>query len=237
MKVNIALVFLGAVAASAIALPAQAATVFSTTVKGGGPIAYQIKELDVNGQLYNVDFDHGVFDPSSSLNPATASVYNGVFPTLPPAISATETPLQRANRIGAAILAVLATPTSLVNYDAAGNITTRTGSIPSITQVIERINTITTPWTFGGQTPSELYIPVSDNPTSVEHLTAYCVIPGGCQEAGTGRNPANDLMYAKFTPVTVTGTVPTPALIPGLLGMGLAALRKKKQAVSVAQEA
>lgn len=35
-----------------------------------------------------------------------------------------------------------------------------------------------------------------------------------------------------------TGTpIPTPALLPGLIGMGLAAMRKKKQAAEVAQEA
>ncbi len=46
-------------------------------------------------------------------------------------------------------------------------------------------------------------------------------------------------MYAKWTPSTGNNPpgVPTPALIPGLLGMGLAAMRKKQQAAIVAQEA
>jgi hypothetical protein len=45
----------------------------------------------------------------------------------------------------------------------------------------------------------------------------------------------NQPVYAVFSAVPPTA-IPTPALLPGLIGMGLAAMRKKKQAAEVAQE-
>ncbi len=59
MKVNFSLVLLGAVAASAIALPAQAATVFGTTKKNVDNVstvlpaaAYRIEGVAYNGVTY-----------------------------------------------------------------------------------------------------------------------------------------------------------------------------------------
>jgi hypothetical protein len=40
----------------------------------------------------------------------------------------------------------------------------------------------------------------------------------------------NQPVYAVFTEVPTSTAVPTPALLPGLVGLGVAALRKKKQA-------
>jgi hypothetical protein len=47
------------------------------------------------------------------------------------------------------------------------------------------------------------------------------------------QNGTDNLLYAQYMEVP-GNTVPTPALLPGLLGLGLAALRKKQQAEAVA---
>jgi len=40
-----------------------------------------------------------------------------------------------------------------------------------------------------------------------------------------------------FTPDPTAAVVPTPALLPGLVGIGIAAIRKRKQAVAVSKDA
>jgi hypothetical protein len=215
MKVNIALVFLGAVTASAIALPAQAATVNKTT--STSTIATSITGVDVGGTLYNIDFDKRAF----------TTVYAGLINTTPddrnvlPLPGGTPDPtaagdLQRFNlakNLGNAILVAL---------NAEG-----------ITQIFDA--------TAGSNNLTQFYIPYTKNTNTgqtSENLVAICVVPGTVACTGQSFSNTDNLMYAKWTPAT--GNVPaapTPALIPGLMGMGLAALRKKKQAAIVVQEA
>jgi hypothetical protein len=230
MKVNISLVFLGAVAASAIALPAQAATVFTTTTKNASitsppesfspAAAYRIEGVSIAGSstLYNVDFNHGTFESSSVTDPNDSSVYNDILPTLPPAISLTETAAQRANRIGSGILSALQT---------AG-----------IGHVIER----TSSTTFGRDIVREFFIPFAqrtDPGQLSDNLVAFCTIPlppqapNPCDTTTQFKNKNANIMYATFTAANSGPNIPTPALIPGLLGMGLAAMRKKQQAAAV----
>jgi hypothetical protein len=203
MKVNFSLVLLGAVAASAIALPAQAATVRTTNTNVGGNVepvaAYRVEGVAFDGVTYNVDFDHGSFN--EVYNPAQ---YFGA---------------SLATGLGNAIITAL--------------------NAANVTRVVEQIGINT----YGQDIKTEFYIPIAA-PVGVgaaDNRVAFCTIPTICN-SDRFQNPNGPVMYAKFSAATTppdTGTtpVPTPALIPGLLGMGLAAMRKKQQAAIVAQEA
>ncbi len=210
MKVNMALGFLGTVAVSAIVLPAQAATVHRTTVNVGGTIttaAYQITGLDVSGTLYTVDFDHGEF---TTVFPATSTQYFGGL----------------ADQVREAIVSAL-------NGQGIGS-------------VVERltIGTAATPATYGQDILSQFEIPIAVGQNNGENSLAICNV-GGAFNAACASEPRGingPLMYAKFTAtgsttVPTTGpttgpnpSIPTPALIPGLLGMGLTAMRKQQRA-------
>jgi hypothetical protein len=222
MKVNISLVFLGAVAASAIALPAQAA-VLTTTTNVGGTVttaAYQVTGVTVSAApatTFTIDFDHGIFAPTPAGVTANnkTTVYNGILPTLPSGAALTAV---SAKAFGDAILAELR---------AAG-----------VSSLVEK--TSNTP-TFGQDIKQQFYIPYAVGPNGPgENRVAYCDANSAIGITNCNidliQNVTGEVMYAKFTPATGTVPVPTPALIPGLLGMGLAAMRKKKQA-AVAQEA
>jgi hypothetical protein len=220
MKVNFSLVLLGAVAASAIALPAQAATVRTTaTPPGGGTTAlsaYGIDAVEVTfggtTSLYNVTFER---DSRANIYGNPTPEY-GLF----------------ADAIGEAIVTALR-----LNPVSAG------GAITSLVDITQ-----TTP---GTNVPTDFYIPQSNtntvNPVNTnERLLTHCFTArttDACDiNLANGRDQDEPLMYAKWgegipiNPGTTPG-VPTPALIPGLLGMGLAAMRKKQQAAIVAQEA
>jgi hypothetical protein len=71
------------------------------------------------------------------------------------------------------------------------------------------------------------------------------VIPGSTFEFGTGYNPIDgsffvafagdpDSLDRSFGTVTYGVPIPTPALLPGLIGMGLAALKKRRDEASKA---
>jgi hypothetical protein len=212
MKVNISLVIFGAVAASAIALPAQAATVNSTTIPpGGGTIArsaFSIDNLLVGGNNYNVTFE---YDTRANVYGLPTPEYGAFADTIGEAIVRA----LRENPIG-----------------EGGPITSLIDSTPTVP---------------GTNTVTEFYIPQSNNdpddlllpPNSNERLVTHCYttfpLDAACGSDARSRTQDDVLMYAKFTPTGSTPTpgnpIPTPALIPGLMGMGLAARRKKKQAV------
>jgi hypothetical protein len=221
MKFNIALAAVfGAAAASVFALPAQAATVFSTTTNVGGTVsaaAYQIQALSVGTSTYTVDFNHGIFDASPETNPNDSSVYKGILPTLSSGAALTAADAQT---IGKAIVDAL---------NAAG-----------VVSVVERINPAPT---YGRDIVNQFYIPFVTNPNlgqASENLVAFCTIanpyltgPNSPCDATQSLSKTANVMYATFTAVPNSTAVPTPALLPGLVGLSLAALRKKQQVAAV----
>jgi hypothetical protein len=213
MKVNISLVIFGAVAVSAIALPAEAAAVFGTDKKtptdtfGPPAAAYRVDGVIYNGLSYNVYFDHGSFN---DLYGVGASRFDPAF----------------ANGIGTEILAALANTTEI-------SVEGRSRNIPSrITQLIDGWDNALAVFgpNFGPDLKSQFYIPITPATGSVDN-TAFCTVLQTCNT--TPQNENGPVLYARWgepTPVNPGDpSVPTPALIPGLLGMGLAALRKKQQ--------
>jgi hypothetical protein len=200
MRIQISALVLGAVAASAIALPAQAATVKTTTTNVGGdlggPAAYRIEGLNVGGTNYDVNFDYGSFYGLYG-NPPAPSSYAGAF----------------ADQLGAAILGAL-------------------GSVPVTKLVAANVTG------FGTNVLTEFFIPKSEigqNPNQDTFLQCF-TSSGTCPIQN--RDPAqNDsVLFARFAPAAVTGggggggaAIPTPALLPGLIGMGWTAMRKKRQ--------
>lgn len=89
--------------------------------------------------------------------------------------------------------------------------------------------------TFSSGTLTEFYIPESPNGmNSNQHLLAHCFTTKASPSCdGNNRDPGqNDsVLFARFNQVASSPTpVPTPALLPGLLGMGAAVLRRRKQA-------
>jgi hypothetical protein len=207
MKVNISLVVLGAVAASAIALPAQAAT-FVTQQIGTNPadIAYtKINDLTVNGANYNVSFNFGSF---FSVYGGGSQPPNSAYTD--PALSPYPLPAGFGDALGAAIVNALPNGAKILAANIANG---------------------------GSNVQTEFYIPKSlaaQNPNQDTFIQCFTTNDFCKQEnVSDGNNPQN-VYFAQYTPATgnpATGTpVPTPALIPGLLGMGLAAMRKKQQA-------
>lgn len=197
MKNMIALTLLGVAASAAIALPAQAATVKTTTTNGGGtlggPAAYRIEGLAVDGMNYDVSFNYGSFYGLYG-NPPAPGTYAGNF----------------ADSLGLAILTALGAQavTQLVPANITG---------------------------FGPNVLTEFFIPKSEigqNPNQDTFLQCF-TSRGDCPIQN--RDPAqNDsVLFAQFVPSTTTPggatDIPTPALLPGLVGMGLAALRKKRE--------
>jgi hypothetical protein len=232
MKVNLPLAaVLGIAAASVFTLPSQAATVFATTKKNIDKVstvtpaaAYRIEGVSVSGVSgvsYNIDFDYGKYE----------TLYSSGLPSLPGATSTT-TDLQKAtlaNNLGVAILAALANPTALF-VDGASETPT------SITRLIDQLTSNPPPGTFADQVLNPFQIPFAQKPnpggTTIENFVAICTVPGSTCDTTQSKNINDNLIYARFTEVPTTA-VPTPALIPGLLGLGLAALRKKQQAEAV----
>jgi hypothetical protein len=90
---------------------------------------------------------------------------------------------------------------------------------------------------FGSSVLTNFYIPefpTGQNSNQVRFLE--CALGNAdCKIADRGANQNSDdkVLYAQYMEVP-KDTVPTPALLPGLLGLGLAALRKKQQAEAVA---
>jgi hypothetical protein len=201
MKVNISLVFLGAVAASAIALPAQAATVVNKLTSGPFTgAAYSIDALDVTGYgTYDVTFKYGT--------------YNNVFAGDPNSLANA-----LAKPLGDAIVGVLAPSNQVISTFA---------------------NFISDGPRTSFFIPKALLQQPNGNDVFVECLTSTDTCTP--RERGVNQRADDKVLYATWkTTTTPPGNVPqapTPALIPGLLGMGLAAMRKKQQAAVVAQEA
>jgi opacity protein-like surface antigen len=187
MKVNISLVILGAVAASAIALPAQAAVLTTTP---GGSIAYGITDLNVSGTPYNVSFKLGTFNDVYS---GVANPFAGSF----------------AEPLGAAII------TALGGKQLTSNVTG-----------------------FNTGIYETFFIPKSatgTNPDQDLFLECFTTGSNGCpaRDRSDNQRGSDRVLYATYQVSSTTPTgnnIPTPALIPGLLGMGLAAMRKKQQA-------
>jgi hypothetical protein len=203
----------GATALSLAALPAQAASVFSTTSNVGGNVepaaAYRIEGLTVGSTTYNVDFEHGEF-----IN---------IFPSAPQYFA-------NADAVGEAIVSALRTPTALFVNGVA------TTPIVPITRVIDQL-TLSPDATFGRDVVAQFHIPLSPPLTSGgNHFLSVCEV-GGVLTTACGDQPRDlngQLMYAKFSAADPGGggttPVPTPALLPGLLGMGAAMLRRRNQA-------
>jgi hypothetical protein len=212
MKVNFSLVLLGAVVASAIALPAQAFNLVPQQVNSSNTtdIAYTgITDLTVNGANYNVSFNFGSFFGlygAGGQPPTTA--YTDPLAPYP------DNPLtvEFGDALGAAIVNALPNGAKIL----AANILNG-----------------------GSNVQTEFYIPKSlaaQNPNQDTFI--HCFTTGDTcpqENISVGNNP-NNVYFAQYSAATTTppgtGTtpVPTPALIPGLLGMGLAAMRKKQQA-------
>jgi hypothetical protein len=196
MKNMIAFALLGAATSAAIALPAQAATVKTTTTNAGGTLgdlaAYRIEGLAVDGTNYDVNFNYGSFYGLYG-NPPVSGTYSGSF----------------ADSLGNAILSVLNSQsiTKLVPANISG---------------------------FGTNVLTEFFIPKSEvgqNPNQDTFLQCF-TSSGDCPLQN--RDPAqNDsVLFAQFVPSSTTPggatDIPTPAMLPGLVGIGLAALRKKQ---------
>lgn len=90
---------------------------------------------------------------------------------------------------------------------------------------------------YGSNILSNFYIPefsTGQNPNQATFLN--CVTGAtACSTTPNYRDPSqsDSVLFAQFTAVPNTTAVPTPALLPGLMGLGLAALRKKKLAAAV----
>jgi hypothetical protein len=207
MKVNISLMVLGAVAASAIALPAQAASLVPQQIgSNAADIAYTgINDLTVNGANYNVRFNFGSF----------FSVYGGgsTPPTSAysdPLLTSYPVPAGFGDALGLAIVNALPNGAKILAANIANG---------------------------GTDVQTEFYIPKSlaaQNPNQDTFIHCFTTTDTCPQEnISVGNNP-NNVYFAQYsaatTPPPGTNGVPTPALIPGLLGMGLAAMRKKQQA-------
>lgn len=77
---------------------------------------------------------------------------------------------------------------------------------------------------------------ISDNDAGVLNPNG---VLGGWSGSGTTSSSLTGTYELKFSTATAAGTtpIPTPALLPGLIGMGVAALRKKGQEGPAEQEA
>ncbi|NJN49340.1 MAG: PTPA-CTERM sorting domain-containing protein [Alkalinema sp. RL_2_19] len=193
----------GSVAVAIAAIPAQAATVKTTTTPpGGGTIANSAYAID-NLEV-TVDGVTSTYNVDFEFGPFTGTP-NGVYN--PPVAFGLNDALGRGN----AIL------TAISEY------------APAVSQFVDN-----TP-IFGTNTPSQVYIPIAlasvTVGNNVDNQVAICSIGGIC-DVNQFQNPNGNVMYAKFTEVTGGNTaIPTPAMIPGLIGMGAATLRRKKRVV------
>jgi hypothetical protein len=205
MNVNISLAaVLGVAAAAAFALPAQAG-VLVTPTNAVGPVGSL-------GAAYGID---GLEVDGTTYNVRfNFGTFNALYASYNPSASAyAEAPLGR--NMGAAILTAI--------------------NGQSITNLVEA-NVAN----YGNNILSNFYIPeFSTGPNSSQSTFLSCVLG-----ATACANPSNyfpypnqlatdTILFAQFTAVANSATaVPTPALLPGLMGLGLAALRKKKQAIN-----
>jgi hypothetical protein len=118
------------------------------------------------------------------------------------------------------------------NPPAAGDAILAALSGQSITKLVEA-NVAS----YGSNILSNFYIPefsTGQNPNQATFLN--CVTGAtACSTTPNYRDPSqsDSVLFAQFTAVPNTTAVPTPALLPGLMGLGLAALRKKKLAAAV----
>jgi hypothetical protein len=97
--------------------------------------------------------------------------------------------------------------------------------------VINRISAM--PDVFGENAVNQFQIPIALGQNNNENFLSICEIGGVLTMAchPEPRSMGGSLMYAKLSAATAASSntpVPTPALMPGLLGMGLATLRKKQ---------
>jgi hypothetical protein len=212
MKVNFSLAAILGVAASAVfVLPAQAGVLVTSTNAGGSVgdpgAAYGIDGLEVNGTTYNVRFNFGTFNALYASS--SASAYAGA-------------PL--GPNLGIKILEALS---GQFNGIPSG---------PSIPKLVGANVT-----GYGTNILTNFYIPEFNTGPNLGQSTFLSCVVGAtaCADPSNYFPDSNQLatdpiLFAQFIPVASSATaVPTPALLPGLMGLGLAALRKKKQAAAV----
>jgi hypothetical protein len=77
-----------------------------------------------------------------------------------------------------------------------------------------------------------------DMPFEIVSVTSYQFNTDTLTIPYMGKTYSGDDIYSyvTFNPDPTATTVPTPALLPGLVGMGIAALRRRKQAVTVSED-
>ena len=86
---------------------------------------------------------------------------------------------------------------------------------------------------FGTHVLSEFFIPQSEmgqNPNQA--LFAHCFTTQAspaCNDENRDPSQNDSVLFAQFTTAAAPAPIPTPALLPGLLGMGATILRRRKQ--------
>lgn len=191
----------GATVVAFSALPSQAATISTTTMNStGGTISPSAYRIE-NLLVDGSSYYDVQFDYGS---------FHGLYgnPTPDSAYAGTF-----AKTMGDAIVAAL-----------------QDGSIEQI---------IDTTFTSGPQT--DFYIP--ESPTGLnsnQHLLAHCFTTADarslpapssdfCNDSNREPSQSDSVLFARFSEASAPPTaVPTPALLPGLLGMGAAVLRRRK---------
>jgi hypothetical protein len=219
MKVNFSLVMLGAVAASAIALPAEAGVLTTSNAPNGSSIelsATGITGVTVGSTTYDLTFEYGM---RTEVYGATTPEYGLVT---------------NVDALGEAILAALRGPggaSSLIDSTPTASRFNDTNTLKDF--YIPKFNQLT---------GVALYSALPINQQNENRLLTQCftadpnISPSDtCIDRTRSVGQDDPLMYVKLgaSRPTTPGTdpsIPTPALIPGLLGMGLAAMRKKQQA-------
>lgn len=207
----------GVAVAALSALPSEAATVNATTNSNTilPSAAYQIQGLQVGGSSFTVDFKYGTF----------TNLFSGVYPDY----SSLVTPASQINGANAVSNAILSALNGPASFFVDGNVVS--GPIGRVIDIANTSNVL-----------SQFYVPIQigqNGPGSNESLLSFCNSNGSSWtncNTGTFGNNANHI-YAKLTPENHLTAVPTPALLPGLIGMGIAAVRKRKQVAVEALDA
>lgn len=206
------------IALSCIALPAEAASVVRSTKFSDqtNEAAYAIEGLVIDGTSYDVTFNKGTFFELYG-NPVRTGTYSG----------------SNAEKFGQGILTALVAKgiDSLVGENL----------LPNNSGIFQNF-----------------YIPKSESgPNPGQHLLLECftvqslcpnespVIGGILDPNNRASDPSNSgsVIFAQFavSPGAPGGggptAVPTPALLPGLLGMGATVLRRKKKQATEAMNA
>jgi hypothetical protein len=203
MNVNFSLAAVLGVAAASMFALPAQAGVLVTPTNAGGPVGSPGAAYGIDG----LDVDGTTYNVRFNFG-----TFNALYGSYSPSASAfAGSPL--GSNMGAAILQAL--------------------NAESITKLVEA-NVAN----YGSNILSNFYIPeFSSGPNPNQSTFVSCVVG-----ATACANPSNyfpypsqlaqdTVLFAQFS--KADNTVPTPALLPGLVGLGLAALRQKKQAAAV----